>query len=120
MPRFLIERNFCRSLEVTKEDADQVRQINDEEGVKWLSRSSARTSERPIASMRPRMPRRSASPPKERTYRPTWSSKVSEAETREIRLTNPRADRRQGGVLRRVRGLGTGENGLAGGGSETA
>jgi len=36
MPRFLIERNFAEAIEVTKEDADQVRQINDEEGVKWL------------------------------------------------------------------------------------
>lgn len=36
MPRFLIERNFAKSLEVTKEDVDQVRQINDEEGIKWL------------------------------------------------------------------------------------
>ena len=36
MPRFLIERNFAEAIEVTKEGADQVRQINDEEGVKWL------------------------------------------------------------------------------------
>jgi hypothetical protein len=36
MPRFLIERNFAEALEVTKDDVDQVRQINDEEGVKWL------------------------------------------------------------------------------------
>ena len=36
MPRFLIERNFAEAIEVTKEDADLVRQINDEEGVKWL------------------------------------------------------------------------------------
>ena len=36
MPRFLIERNFAEALEVTREDVDQVRQINDEEGVKWL------------------------------------------------------------------------------------
>ena len=36
MPRFLIERNFAEALEVTKEGAEQVRQINDEEGVKWL------------------------------------------------------------------------------------
>jgi hypothetical protein len=36
MPRFMIERNFAEALEVTKESADQVRQINDEEGVKWL------------------------------------------------------------------------------------
>jgi hypothetical protein len=36
MPRFLIERNFAEALEVTKEDVDQVRQINDEEGIKWL------------------------------------------------------------------------------------
>lgn len=36
MPRFMIERNFAKALEVTKEAADQVRQINDEEGVKWL------------------------------------------------------------------------------------
>jgi hypothetical protein len=36
VPRFLIERNFAEAIEVTKEGADQVRQINDEEGVKWL------------------------------------------------------------------------------------
>ena len=36
MPRFLIERNFAEALEVTREGAEQVRQINDEEGVKWL------------------------------------------------------------------------------------
>ena len=36
MPRFLIERNFAQALEVTKEGAEQVRQINDEKGVKWL------------------------------------------------------------------------------------
>jgi len=36
MPRFLIERNFAEALEVTKEGAEQVRQINDEEGIKWL------------------------------------------------------------------------------------
>jgi hypothetical protein len=36
MPRFLIERNFAEALEVTKEGAEQVRQINDQEGVKWL------------------------------------------------------------------------------------
>jgi uncharacterized protein DUF4242 len=36
MPRFMIERNFADALEVTKEGADQVRQINNEEGVKWL------------------------------------------------------------------------------------
>jgi hypothetical protein len=36
LPRFLIERNFAEALEVTKEGAAQVRQINDEEGVKWL------------------------------------------------------------------------------------
>ena len=36
MPRFLIERNFAEALEVTKEGAEQDRQINDEEGVKWL------------------------------------------------------------------------------------
>jgi hypothetical protein len=36
MPRFLIERNFAEALNVTKEDADQVRRINDDEGVKWL------------------------------------------------------------------------------------
>jgi len=36
MPRFPIERNFAEAIEVTKEGADQVRQINDEEGVRWL------------------------------------------------------------------------------------
>jgi hypothetical protein len=36
MPRFLIERNFAERLELTKERADAVNRINDEEGVKWL------------------------------------------------------------------------------------
>jgi Protein of unknown function (DUF4242) len=36
VPRFLIERNFAEALEVTKDGVDQVRQINSEEGVKWL------------------------------------------------------------------------------------
>jgi len=36
MPRFLIERNFAERLELTKEDADRVRAINDEEGIQWL------------------------------------------------------------------------------------
>jgi hypothetical protein len=36
MPRFLIERNFAEAIEMTKEGAEEVRQINDEEGVKWL------------------------------------------------------------------------------------
>jgi hypothetical protein len=36
MPRFLIERNFAEEVEVTKEGADQIRRINDDEGIKWL------------------------------------------------------------------------------------
>ena len=36
MPRFLIERNFAQQVEVTKDAASQIKQINDEEGVKWL------------------------------------------------------------------------------------
>ena len=36
MPRFIIERTFAEKLEVTKEAADQVQQINDEENVKWI------------------------------------------------------------------------------------
>lgn len=36
MARFLIERNFAERLELTKEAADAVSRINDEEGVKWL------------------------------------------------------------------------------------
>ena len=36
MPRFIIERNFAEELEITKESADNVRRINDEEGVKWI------------------------------------------------------------------------------------
>lgn len=36
MPRFMIERNFAEALEVTKDDVDQVQQINDQERVKWL------------------------------------------------------------------------------------
>jgi hypothetical protein len=36
MARFMIERNFAERLEMTKEAADQVARVNDEEGVKWL------------------------------------------------------------------------------------
>jgi hypothetical protein len=36
MPRFLIERNFAQQLELTKEGAAAVTEINDQEGVKWL------------------------------------------------------------------------------------
>jgi hypothetical protein len=36
MPRYIIERNFAERLELTKDAADQVQQINDEEGVKWI------------------------------------------------------------------------------------
>jgi HEAT repeat protein len=36
MARFLIERTFAEQLELTGEDAELVKRINDEEGVKWL------------------------------------------------------------------------------------
>jgi hypothetical protein len=36
MPRYLIERNFAEELEATKEAADNLIRVNDEEGVKWL------------------------------------------------------------------------------------
>ena len=36
MPRYVIERNFARRLEMSKDDADNVKRINDEEGVKWI------------------------------------------------------------------------------------
>lgn len=36
MAKFLIERNYAEALEITKEDADQVALINEDEGVKWL------------------------------------------------------------------------------------
>jgi hypothetical protein len=36
MPRFLIERNFAERLELTKEAAAAVTEINDQEGVKWV------------------------------------------------------------------------------------
>jgi hypothetical protein len=36
MARFLIERNFAEQVEATKEIAEQVIRINDEEGIKWL------------------------------------------------------------------------------------
>ena len=36
MARFLIERNFAEQLEVSKDGAAGVKQINDEEGVEWL------------------------------------------------------------------------------------
>jgi hypothetical protein len=36
MPRFLVERNFAESLEITKELRQHVTEIEVEEGVKWL------------------------------------------------------------------------------------
>jgi Protein of unknown function (DUF4242) len=36
VPRFLIERTFAEAVEVSKEDGDNIRLINDEEGVRWL------------------------------------------------------------------------------------
>ena len=36
MPRFVIERNFAEAIEFSKTDADNLRQINDDEGVNWL------------------------------------------------------------------------------------
>ena len=36
MPRYVIERNYATRLEATKDAADLIRQVNDEEGVKWL------------------------------------------------------------------------------------
>jgi hypothetical protein len=36
MPRYMIEGNFAEAINVTKQDADQVQLINDDEGVKWL------------------------------------------------------------------------------------
>ena len=36
MPRFMIERNFAEAIEVTKDGLEQIRQINDDEGVSWL------------------------------------------------------------------------------------
>lgn len=36
MPRFLIERNFAEQLELTGEDVELLKRVNDEEGVEWL------------------------------------------------------------------------------------
>ena len=36
MPRFLIGRNFAEEVEATKDIADNIIRINDEEGVRWL------------------------------------------------------------------------------------
>ena len=36
MPRYIIERNFAEAIELSKARADNVRRINDDEGVKWL------------------------------------------------------------------------------------
>ena len=36
MARFVIERNFAEAVELSKEDADNIRLINDDEGIKWL------------------------------------------------------------------------------------
>ncbi|MBX6750786.1 MAG: DUF4242 domain-containing protein [Micromonosporaceae bacterium] len=36
MPLFIVERQFAEKLEMTAEDADGIRRINDEEGIRWL------------------------------------------------------------------------------------
>lgn len=36
MPLFIVERQFAEKLEITAEDADGVRLINDDEGIRWL------------------------------------------------------------------------------------
>jgi hypothetical protein len=36
MPRYMIERNFAETLEFTKEEAERVRLINEDEGITWL------------------------------------------------------------------------------------
>ena len=36
MPRFMIERNFADAIEITKDGLEDIRRINDDEGVRWL------------------------------------------------------------------------------------
>ena len=36
MPRFIIERNFAQQLELDKDIASQIKQVNDDVGVEWL------------------------------------------------------------------------------------
>lgn len=36
MPRYIIERKYAERVELDKNGADQIRHINDEEGIKWL------------------------------------------------------------------------------------
>ncbi len=36
MPIYMIERNFAERLEVSRESADSINQINSEEGIQWL------------------------------------------------------------------------------------
>ncbi len=36
MPRYIIERRFAEQVELNKTAADQIRQVNDEEGIKWV------------------------------------------------------------------------------------
>ena len=36
MALFVIERNFAEMIEATKELADEVRAVNDDEGIRWL------------------------------------------------------------------------------------
>ena len=36
MPRYLIERNFAEQVVLTKDEAESIKRINDEEGVAWI------------------------------------------------------------------------------------
>ena len=36
MPRFMIERNWAEKLDLTREDAEKIRQVNEDEGIRWL------------------------------------------------------------------------------------
>ncbi len=36
MPRFVVERQFAEQLQLNKDVADTIRQVNDDAGVEWL------------------------------------------------------------------------------------
>ena len=60
MPQFLIERNFAEQLEVTKEAASAIKEVNDELSLRWVFSFLSATRKRPTACTKRQAPRRFA------------------------------------------------------------
>ena len=72
MARFLIERNFAEAVQLTKEGAHQIEQINDDEGVKWLFSFLSPDKRKTYCLYEAPNPEAIRAPHAAPTSRPTW------------------------------------------------